>query len=108
MPLNTENLRIALERSSYESKAALARALGKSKVTVGRWFDGSGEPETMELLKELATKLDTTMGFLAGEESAAETNAEKLLLRAFRGMTPEQQQAAIAMMAANARSAPGD
>lgn len=102
MPLNTANLQAALERSSFESKAALARALGKSKATIGRWFDGTGEPETVELLKELATKLGTTMGYLAGDETAAETNAEKLLLLAFRQLSDEQKQASLAMLAASA------
>lgn len=103
MPLHTGNLAEALERSEFESMAALARALGKSKATVGRWFNGTGEPETMELLKELATKLGTTMGHLNGEEEAAKDNAEKMLLRAYRGLGPDAQLALIADMAEKRR-----
>ncbi len=99
MPLHTGNLQRALDRSEYESKAALARALGVSKATVGRWFNGTGEPETMEQLKELASKLGTTMGHLNGEEDAARDNAEKLLLRVFRELAPEAGLAFIAKMA---------
>lgn len=100
MALHTANLAKALERSEFETMAALSRALGVSKATVGRWFNGTGEPETMELLKELATKLGTTMGYLNGEEEAARDNAEKLLLRAYRELGSEAGQAFIAAMTA--------
>lgn len=100
MPLHTENLKAALERSSFESMADLARALGVSKATIGRWFSGKGEPETVELLKELATRLGTTMGHLAGEEEAARDNKEKLLLRAFREANETTGEAVIGILAA--------
>lgn len=106
MPLHTGNLKAALERSEFESMAALARALGVSKATVGRWFNGTGEPETVELLKELATRLGTTMGHLAGEEDAARTNAEKLLLRVFREANPASGEIAIALLEAAKRAKP--
>lgn len=102
MPLHLGNLQAALDASSYESMAALARDLGVSKATIGRWFNGKGEPETVEMLKELATKLGTTMGHLAGEEEAARNNAEKLLLQAFRQLEATQGQAFIAAIAASA------
>lgn len=102
MPLHLGNLHAALEASAYENMAALARDLGVSKATIGRWFNGTGEPETVERLKELATKLGTTMGHLAGEEEAARNNAEKLLLQAFRQLETTQGQAFIAAIAASA------
>lgn len=101
MALHTGSLKEALDRSEFESMAALARALGKSKATVGRWFNGTGEPETMELLIELAAKLGTTMGYLNGLEDAAKDNAEKLLLKGFRELTPEARQAFIAAISAS-------
>ena len=106
MPLHLENLHAALTRST-KSQAGLARELKVSPATISRWFNGSGEPETLERLKELAAALETTLASLVGED-AAMTNKEKALLRAYREAPEVQGDAVLAMLVTMAKPAQPD
>lgn len=102
MALDLQVLREALARSG-KSQADLARSMGVSRGTISRWFSGDGEPETVERLKKLAEELGTTLAALVGEEDAAMTSKERLLLQAFRQLGDTQGEAALAMLAAMTR-----
>ena len=102
MALDLHVLREALARSG-RTQADLARAMGVSRGTISRWFSGDGEPETVERLKLLAEELGTTLAALVGEEDAAMTEKERLLLQAFRQLGDLQGEAALAMLAAMVR-----
>lgn len=97
MPLHHGNLHAALTRSG-KSQADLARELGVSRATISRWFDGKGEPETLERLKALAAALDTSLAALVGED-AAMTPKERALLRAYREAPELQGDIAITLLA---------
>lgn len=102
MALNLEALEAARVNAGL-SQAELARRMGVSRGTVSRWFSGDGEPETVERLRKLADELGTTLAVLVGEENAAMTEKEKLLLHAFRQLGETQGEAALAMLAAMSR-----
>lgn len=102
MALNLEALEAARVNAGL-SQAELARRMGVSRGTVSRWFSGDGEPETVERLRKLADELGTTLAVLVGEEDAAMSPKERLLLQAFRQLGDLQGEAALAMLAAMAR-----
>ena len=97
MTLHIDNLRSALERAG-KTQAGLARELDVSPATISRWFNGEGEPETLERLKQLATALDTSLSALVGED-AAMTPKERMLLQAYRNVPELQGDIAITLLA---------
>lgn len=102
MALNLDALEAARVNAGL-SQAELARRVGVSRGTVSRWFSGDGEPETVERLRKLAEELGTTLAVLVGEEDAAMTAQERLLLHSFRQLGGLQSEAALAMLAAMTR-----
>lgn len=97
MSLDPAILHAALTRTG-KSQADVARAMQVSKATVSRWFSGTGEPETVDRLRELAAVLELSLAAMCGEDAAA-NERERLLLKMFREQDPTHADALLALLA---------
>ena len=91
-------IRTLIEASDY-TQADVGRALGVAKSTVNKWMSGGRTP-TMQNLIELAELLGVDMRELwEGPEAIPTTPEQRLMVEQMSRMTPEQQQAFLAMAA---------
>lgn len=93
-----ERLR-ALRRKKHMSQEELGRLCGVGGPAVHRWETGQTEPD-LETLQLLASIFGQTLDSLCGEgggEAAAETEKLALMTRAFRQLTPEEQEKLLAV-----------
>lgn len=92
----------ALIDASPYSPTDVARELGVDKSSVSRWIKGTRTP-TMQNLIDLATLLGVEItDFWEGQQAYPATPEQRLMLEKMAGMTPEQQQALLAFVAATA------
>ncbi|MBQ8556283.1 MAG: helix-turn-helix domain-containing protein [Clostridia bacterium] len=83
------------------SQQALADMLGLSAVSVGKWERGQTQPDigTLTRLAEIfGTTIDDLCGYTAParDATAAEANIQ-VMTRAFRQLTPDEQEKYIAV-----------
>jgi transcriptional regulator with XRE-family HTH domain len=97
MSLSLDRLNAALA-SSGKSRADLARELDVARSTVGRWFSGEREPETVDVLKALAAALGTTAASLIDAEDVAANERERLLLKLARDASAQDREIALAIL----------
>ena len=97
MSLSVERLTSALAESG-KTRADVARELSVARSTVGRWFSGEREPETVEVLKALAAALGTTAASLIDEEDVAVNERERLLLKLGRDASAHDFELALAIL----------
>lgn len=96
MSENFPNLPEAIRRwcaRNNSTQAKLAQMLGVRKSTVTRWAHGE-EPE-VKRIRQVADALGVTVAYLAGEEALPHTETESELLRDFRLILDEEDQAAV-------------
>lgn len=90
-----------IDASSY-LPADVARELEVDKSSVSRWIKGTRTP-TMQNLIDLATLLGVEVtDFWEGEQAYPSTPEQRMMLEKMAGMSPEQQQALLAFVAATA------
>lgn len=90
----------ALVAASGFSQVEIARSIGVDKSTVSKWIKGERTP-TMQNLVDLAELLGVEMKELwDGPEAIPSTPEQRLMIERMRNMTPEQQQAFLALAAA--------
>lgn len=90
----------ALVAASGFSQVEVARSIGVDKSTVSKWIKGERTP-TMQNLVDLAELLGVEMKELwDGPEAIPSTPEQRLMIERMRNMTPEQQQAFLALAAA--------
>jgi transcriptional regulator with XRE-family HTH domain len=97
MSLSVDRLNAAL-LASGKSRADLARELNVARSTVGRWFSSEREPETVEVLRELAAALGTTAASLIDAEDVAANERERLLLKLARDASAQDLEIALAIL----------
>jgi transcriptional regulator with XRE-family HTH domain len=91
-------IKAAIEDSSY-SPAEVARALKVDKSAVSRWMSGGRTP-TVQNLIDLAALLGLeARDFWEGEQAIPATPEQRSMLDKMGNMTPEQQQAFLALAA---------
>ena len=91
-------IRALIEASDF-TQAEIGRALGVDKSTVNKWMTGGRTP-TMQNLIELAELLGVDMREIwEGPEAIPTTPEQRLMVEQMARMTPEQQQAFLAMAA---------
>lgn len=81
------------------SQQALGNMLGVSAVAVGKWERGQTQPDITTLTR-LADIFGTTIDDLCGHaapEAPAEDSSIRIMTRAFRQLTPEEQEKYIAV-----------
>lgn len=81
------------------SQQALGSMLGVSAVAVGKWERGQTQPDITTLTR-LADIFGTTIDDLCGHtapEAPAEDGSIRIMTRAFRQLTPEEQEKYIAV-----------
>ena len=94
-----DKIRTVITQSSF-SPADIARHLDVDRSAVTRWMSGERTP-TMKNLMDLADLLGMeTSEFWAGPEAIPATPEQKALVAKMAQMTPEQQQALLALAAA--------
>lgn len=99
-----ERIRTLIGASPY-TPADVARLVGVDKSAVSRWMRGERTP-TMKNLIDLADLLQVEMAALwEGEQSVPATPEQKMMMERMRTMTPEQQQAFLALAAATLKTA---
>lgn len=75
-----------------------ARDVHITAAAVGHWFNGTRKPRSMKHLQALCAVLESTLAAVVGDEiEIAESAKEQLILKQFRGMSPEQQGAFLAL-----------
>lgn len=97
MSLSIARLNAAL-LASGKSRAELARELNVARSTVGRWFSGEREPDTVEVLRELAAALGTTAASLIDAEDVAANERERLFLKLAREASAQDLEIALAIL----------
>jgi transcriptional regulator with XRE-family HTH domain len=98
----TDNLRRAFKASGM-AKMDIARALDVDSSVVGRWLTGERTP-TVQNLMDLAGILGLEMADLwDGPHATPATPEQQAMLQKMAGMTPEQQQALLALAATMTR-----
>ena len=86
--------------ASPYTPAELSRLLDVDRSAVSRWMNGERTP-TMKNLYDLAELLNIEMADLwAGEHATPSTPEQKAMMERMGTMTPEQQQALLALAAA--------
>lgn len=75
------------------SQARLAEAMGVTQTAVYKWENGQSEPDVHKL-RQLSAFFGVSMDDLCGEASAEPATTDNLTVmsRAFRQMTPEEQE----------------
>ena len=92
------NIRRYIEASAY-SPTEVARALGVDKSAVSRWMSGGRTP-TVQNLMDLARLLEIEIADLwNGPEAIPATPEQRAMMDRMSRMTPEQQQAMLALAA---------
>jgi transcriptional regulator with XRE-family HTH domain len=92
----------ALIDASPYLPADVARELGVDKSSVSRWITGTRTP-SMQNLIDLAALLGVEVtDFWEGQQAYPSTPEQRLMLEKMASMTPEQQQALLAFVAATA------
>lgn len=97
MSISLDRLNAAL-LASGKTRADLARELDVARSTVGRWFSGEREPETVEALRQLADALGVTAASLIDAEDVAANSRERLLLKLARESSPQDLEIALAIL----------
>ena len=98
LQLLAATIKSAIEDSTYSS-ADVARELGVDKSAVSRWMSGERTP-TLQNLIDLAGLLGLEMRDLwEGAHATPATPEQKAMLARMANMTPEQQQAFLALAA---------
>lgn len=97
--LKPERMLSAL-RDSGKTRLQIAEEVGVNKATVGRWIACKREPETLEMLGKLCRALGKNLAYLTGDEEAAQSPEEVMMLRLSRTADPTLLQAALAVLAA--------
>lgn len=91
-------IKSAIETSTY-TPADVARAIGVDKSAVSRWMSGERTP-TLQNLIDLAELLGVEMREMwEGEHAIPATPEQKAMLQRMSQMSPEQQQAFLALAA---------
>lgn len=91
-----------LRQQSNLSQQALGAQLGVSAVSVSKWERGQAQPD-IATLNRLADIFGTTIDDLCGREPAPEEKAAEdpvnitVMARAFRQLTPEEQEKYLAV-----------
>lgn len=99
-----DKIRALIEASTY-TPADVARIIGVDKSAVSRWMKGERTP-TMKNLIDLADLLQVEMSALwEGPHAVPATPEQKMMVERMRGMTPDQQQAFLALAAATLKTA---
>lgn len=94
----SERLKRLIDASGL-AQIDVSKALGVDKSTISKWTKGERTP-TMKNLMDLADLLQVEMTDLwAGEESLPSTPEQKLMMDRMAKLTPEQQQALLALAA---------
>lgn len=100
-----ERIRRLIAESSF-SAADVASALKVDKSAVSRWMSGQRTP-TLQNLIDLAALLDVEMRELwEGPEAIPATPEQRAMLERMAQMTPEQQQAFLALASATLGTKP--
>ena len=98
-----ERIETLVDSSDY-SRVEIAGAIGVDKSTITKWVKGDRTP-TMKNLMDLADLLQVEMSDLwTGPEAVPATPEQKLMQDRMGKMTPEQQQALLALAATMARN----
>lgn len=86
-----------LIRDSGLSQSEIAKALDVDKSSINKWIKGGRTP-TMKNLIDLAELLGVEMSEIwEGETALPATPEQRAMMEHMRNMTPEQQQAFLAM-----------
>lgn len=93
-----DTIKALIEASSY-SPADVARAIGVDRSAVSRWMAGGRTP-TMQNLIDLAELLGVEVRDMwEGPNATPTTPEQKAMIERMASMTPEQQQAFLALAA---------
>ena len=94
-----ERIRSLRQRSGL-SQQALGEMLGVSAVAVGKWERGQTQPD-INSLSRMADIFHTTIDDLCGRDAAPEQAPDvgniHVMTRAFRQLTPDEQEKYIAV-----------
>lgn len=92
-------IKALIDASPYNA-AEVARAVGVDKSSVSRWTKGTRTPSVQNLI-DLAALLGVEQSALwDGPQAFPATPEQRLMLEKMAGMSPEQQQALLAFVAA--------
>lgn len=98
LQLLADTIKASIDASTY-TPAEVARAIGVDKSAVSRWMSGERTP-TLQNLIDLAELLGVEMRDLwDGAHATPATPEQKAMLARMANMTPEQQQAFLALAA---------
>lgn len=86
----------ACRTGSGLSQRALGEMLGVSAAAVYKWEHGQSQPDITSL-KKMATIFGVTVDELVGQDSREESGNIAVMARAFRQMTPEEQEKYLAV-----------
>ena len=100
MPVSTafpERLRMYRKRKRL-TQLQLAQFLGVSQAAVAKWESGQAEPD-MARLNRLSVLFGVPLDVLCGDGSPESLSLENMavMARAFRALTPEEQEKLIAV-----------
>lgn len=92
-------IKALIDASPYNA-AEVAREVGVDKSSVSRWTKGTRTPSVQNLI-DLAALLGVEQSALwDGPQAFPATPEQRLMLEKMAGMSPEQQQALLAFVAA--------
>lgn len=97
MKLHLPNLRDAMDRRQVTA-ADLARALDWSEAKASRLLNGKTKDVTVAMVKELEAYLGVSAAYLLDLEDAAQTEAERLLLKRYRAAQDRDRKVAEAAL----------
>lgn len=95
MTMLSSRIRELRERAKL-SQAKLAEMMGVSQTAVYKWENGQSEPDVNKL-RQMAALFDVSMDELCGDTLPAGTDNVAVMSRAFRQMTPDEQEKLLAI-----------